>query len=158
MDKTRPWATTESHKAEHLAAAAERAEFAALAERRSDWLSGAERDFVAASNGAHRRTTLARYAAVALLVVFAVGAAWEALIANKAQQEMRAKVDELQVTQSRFLADRANQSTRDGDAATAMLLALEALPDTQSNKQRPPGRRRKRRCSRPITRCGNQSS
>lgn len=138
MDKTRRWATAGSHKVEHLAAGAEREEFAALAGRRPDWLSGAERDFVAASGRAQRRTTLAKYAAVALLVVFAVGAAREALIANKAQQEMRAKVDELQVTQSRFLADRANQSTRDGDAATAMLLALEALPDTQSNKQRPP--------------------
>ena len=137
MDKTRRWAATESHKAEHLAAGAEREEFAALAGRRPDWLSAAERDFVAASGRAQRRTTLAKYAAVASLVVFAVGAAWEALIANRAQQEMRAKVDELQVTQSRFLADRANQSTGDGDAATAMLLALEALPDTQSNKRRP---------------------
>jgi WD40 repeat protein len=51
--------------------------------------------------------------------------------------KMRAKVDELQVMQSRLLADRANQSTADGDAATAMLLALEALPDRNSDKERP---------------------
>ena len=152
MDKTRRWATTGSRKAEHLAAGAEREEFAALAARRPDWLSGAERDFVAASSRAHRRTTFVKYAAVAALVVFAIGAASAAFIANialkqsgrahqallEANDEMRAKVDELQVMQSRFLADRANQDTRDGDAATAMLLALEALPDTQSNKQRPP--------------------
>jgi WD40 repeat protein len=138
MDKTRRWATTGSRKAEHLAAGAEREEFMALAGRRPDWLSGAERDFVAASSRAHRRTTFAKYAVVAALIVFAIGAASAAFIANRAQQEIRAKVGELQVTQSRFLADRANQSTGDGDAATAMLLALEALPDTQSNKQRPP--------------------
>jgi WD40 repeat protein len=144
MDKTRRWATTGSRKAEHVAAGAEREEFAALAGRRPDWLSEAERDFVAASSRAHRRTRFAKYAAVAALVVFAIGAASAAFVAIKARQalleandEMRAKVDELQVMQSRFLADRADQSTGDGDAATAMLLALEALPDTSGNKQRP---------------------
>ena len=86
MDKTRRWATTGSRKAEHLAAGAEREEFAALAGRRPDWLSGAERDFVAASSRAHRRTTFAKYAAVAALVVFAIGAASAALIANNARQ------------------------------------------------------------------------
>ena len=86
MDKTRRWATTGSRKAEHLAAGAEREEFAALAGRRPDWLSGAERDFVAASSRAHRRTTFARYAAVAALVVFAIGAASAAFIAIKARQ------------------------------------------------------------------------
>jgi WD40 repeat protein len=152
MDKTHRWATTGSRTAEHLAAGAERAEFAALATRRPDWLSDAERDFVAASSYAHRRTTFAKYAAVAALVVFAIGAASAAFVANialkqsgrahqallEANDAMRARVHELQVMQSRFLADRANQGTRDGDAATAMLLALEALPDTQSTKQRPP--------------------
>ncbi|MBV9529830.1 MAG: TIR domain-containing protein [Bradyrhizobium sp.] len=151
MDKTRRWVSSGSRAAEHLAAGAELAEFAALAARRPGWLSSAERDFVAASNRAHRRTTLVKYAAVAALVVFAIGAGWAAFIAKsaleqsdeagqallKANDEMRAKIGELQVMQSRFLADRANQATADGDAATAMLFGLEALPDTQSNKQRP---------------------
>jgi WD40 repeat protein len=138
MDKTRRWAAAGSRKAEHLAAGAEREEFAALAGRRPEWLSGTERDFVTASSRAQRRATITKYAAVAALFLFAIGAAWQALIANRAQHEIRAKLDELQVTQSRSLADRANRSTADGDAATAMLLALEALPDTSSNKQRPP--------------------
>lgn len=152
MDKAHRWATTGSRTAEHLVTGAERAEFVALATRRPDWLSGAEHDFIAASSRAQRRTTFAKYAAIAALVVFAVGAASAAFIANialkqsdrahqallEANDELRARVDELQIMQSRFLADRANQGSRDGDAVTAMLLALEALPDKQSNKQRPP--------------------
>ena len=55
-----------------------------------------------------------------------------------ANTRISARVEELQVLQSRFLADRASQASGDGDAATAMLLALEALPDTRSGKQRPP--------------------
>ena len=56
---------------------------------------------------------------------------------SEANTRISARVEELQVLQSRFLADRANQASGDGDAATAMLLALEALPDTRSGKQRP---------------------
>jgi WD40 repeat protein len=138
MDKSRRWATTGSRMTEHLAAGAELGEFAALGERRPDWLSGAERDFVAASSRAHRRTTLSRYAAIAALVVFATAAASAAFFAYDARNALLEEVNELQVMQSRFLADRANQSSGDGDATTAMLLALEALPDTQSNNQRPP--------------------
>ena len=44
MDKARRWNITGSRDAEHLATGAERTEFAALAERRSDWLSTAERN------------------------------------------------------------------------------------------------------------------
>jgi WD40 repeat protein len=136
MHKTRRWATTVSRKAEHLAAGAEREEYAALAGRRPDWLSGAERDFVAASGRAHRRTTFVRYGAVVALAVFAIVAASAAFIAFQANISSRDKLERLQITQSRFLADRANQSTGDGDAATAMLLALEALPDRQSDRPR----------------------
>ncbi len=40
------------------------------------------------------------------------------------------------LTQSRALADLANQSLRNGDAGTALLLAVEALPDA-NGKDRP---------------------
>ncbi len=40
-------------------------------------------------------------------------------------------------TQSLFLADLANQQTAAGDAGTALLLALEALPEKPSNPDRP---------------------
>jgi Novel STAND NTPase 1/TIR domain len=54
MDKARRWNTTGSRDSEHLATGAERAEFAALAEHRSDWLSTIEREFVTASEEAER--------------------------------------------------------------------------------------------------------
>src|SRR5258707_9992308 len=121
MDKARRWNTTGSRNVEHLATGAEREEFAALATQRPDWLSVAERDFVAASGRAHRRTTFVRYGAVVALAVLAIGATWEAFIAIgalkqsdqahrallKVNQELVAKVEELQIMQSRFLADRA---------------------------------------------------
>ena len=47
------------------------------------------------------------------------------------------KRDQLLVSQSRFLVDRANQGNQAGDAGTAMLLALQALPDTRSGVERP---------------------
>jgi hypothetical protein len=42
-----------------------------------------------------------------------------------------------QLTQSHFLAEQANQHTQAGDAGTAMLLALEALPDAGDSLERP---------------------
>jgi len=52
--------------------------------------------------------------------------------AQKAPEALRraiAERDQAQVTQSRFLSDMAQQHTRRGDAGTATLLSLEALPD-----------------------------
>ena len=148
MDKSRRWATTGSRKAEHLAAGAEREEFAALAGRRPDWLSGAERDFVAASSRAHRRTTLLKICSRRC-----VGRLCDRVCGHpdaffrrpirpgrtvRGEYHDEVRVEELQVLQSRFLADRANQGERrrrcdDGDAACARSIAGHA-----SNKQRPP--------------------
>jgi WD40 repeat protein len=140
MDKTRRWAMTGSGKAEHLAAGAEREEFAALAGHRPNWLSDAERKFVATSSRAHRRTTFAKYAAIAALVVFAVGAASAAFIAINAKQDAvtershaEAQRNQAQVTQSLFLANLSRQT----DPGTALLLALEALPDPAAGVTRP---------------------
>src|SRR5262249_8894313 len=41
------------------------------------------------------------------------------------------------LTQSRFLADRSNQHVRSGDCATALLLAVEGLPDGSRDVDRP---------------------
>jgi len=49
--------------------------------------------------------------------------------AAKAERLANARLDEMQVTQSRFLADLAEQQAEAGDGMTAMLLSLEALPD-----------------------------
>jgi WD40 repeat protein len=43
----------------------------------------------------------------------------------------------LQVQKSRLLTEFANQSLRDGDPVTAALLAVEALPDLETNPERP---------------------
>jgi WD40 repeat protein len=151
MDKARRWVTTAGlGKADHLATGAEREEFAALAGRRPDWMSGVERDFVAASRRAYRRATIGRYAAVAALAVFAIGAASAAFVAiealheidvqfvaaERAKQEAITERNQAQTTQSLFLASRSEQQ-READPGTAMLLALEALPDTATGVARP---------------------
>ena len=166
IDKARRWNTTGSHDAEHLATGAERVEFSALAQRCPDWLSKAEREFVAASEGAHvaneqrirdeqerrqrltdrlRRMTTGLAATAAVLIIALVAAMWFWHGARTAEdrsrlaaQEAREQRDGLLLLQSRFLADRANQYSREGDAGTAMLLALEALPDIRDGMQRPP--------------------
>ena len=53
------------------------------------------------------------------------------------QREAEQKRNDLLVAQSRFLVDRAKQGNQAGDAGTAMLLALQALPDTRSGVERP---------------------
>jgi WD40 repeat protein len=54
-------------------------------------------------------------------------------------EKQRADIEltEAQTTQSRFLADLAQQRSADGDAGTAILLALNALPDRQAGITRP---------------------
>ena len=66
--------------------------------------------------------------------VKADAAAAKAIVAEK---QAVAELNTAQRTQSLFLADLANQSTDQGDAGTAILLALEALPDIGSEKERP---------------------
>src|SRR5262249_22287713 len=158
MDKARRWSMTGSRSAEHLATGAERTEFAALAEHRSDWLSTAEREFVADSEEAHaaderrnreeeqrkqrdterlRRLTKGLLATAAILITALIAAVWFWHGAQTAEEEASAQRNGLRLLQSRFLADLANQYTSDGDAGTAMLLAIEALPDTRGGIERP---------------------
>lgn len=142
-DKTRRW-TSEAKNREHLAAGAEREEFSALARRRQDWVSSPEVQFVEASNRAHRHRfylKAAAQAALVALVVLSGALAYRAVRASKqeraARQEATAALDQSLSTQSRFLADLAQQNIRAGDAGAAMLLALEGLPDLRSGKARP---------------------
>src|SRR5262249_18360612 len=165
MDKARRWSMSGSRSAEHLATGAERTEFAALAEHRSDWLSMAEHEFVAASEEAHaaderrnreeeqrkqrdterlRRLTKGLLATAVILIVALIAAVWFWHGAQMAEEASRVAAEEastqrngLRLLQSRFLADLANQYTSDGDAGTAMLLAIEALPDTRGGIERP---------------------
>jgi WD40 repeat protein len=165
MDKARRWSRTGGRSAEHLATGAERTEFAALAEHRPDWLSTAEREFVAVSEEAHaaderrnreevqrkqrdtdrlRQMAKALLTTAAVLIVALIAVVWfwhGAQIAEEASrlaaEEANAQRNGLLLFQSRFLADLANQYTGDGDAGTAMLLAIEALPDARGSMERP---------------------
>ena len=59
--------------------------------------------------------------------------------ADQASQRRAGKANlrEAQIAQSRFLADQARQQRATGDAGTAVLLALEALPDAAAGTDRP---------------------
>jgi WD40 repeat protein len=113
----------------------------------------------------YRRTIWTAWAVVAVLAVVTVAAVWQwrtavaqrdrAVLAEGAAkkanaqaqvnaQQAKANADkaeanlrEAQIGQSRFLADQADQRREAGDAGSAVLLALEALPDASPGKDRP---------------------
>ena len=100
-------------------------------------LPTATREFVRRSG---RRARLMQTLTAAAAVIFAAVAGvavyeWRHTVSL--QREAVEKRDQLLVSQSRFLVDRANQGNQAGDAGTAMLLALQALPDTRSGVGRP---------------------
>src|SRR5579871_2725507 len=71
-----------------------------------------------------------------------IAASREAYAQEQAREQTRQREIETQrnkalLSQSLFLADRANQQARSSDYATATLLALEGLPDESSNIDRP---------------------
>lgn len=53
------------------------------------------------------------------------------------KQKLKEQNDKLQISQSRFLAEKANQLVDEGDSYTARLLALKALPKDLDNPDRP---------------------
>ena len=57
--------------------------------------------------------------------------------AQASAEQANANLRQAQITQSRFLADLANQHRQAGDAGSAILLALEALPDAATGKAWP---------------------
>jgi len=100
-----------------------------------------QRAFIKASRDAARRRqrwTTVTSLSVALLTGVLGMLAWvqrQEAVRNEA--EARAARDRALVAQSRFLADVSRQKTHDGDAGTAMLLAIEALPDVAADRRRP---------------------
>jgi hypothetical protein len=53
------------------------------------------------------------------------------------EERLRRERDKAQITESRFLTDRAIREADAGDAVTGMLLALAALPDVRGSVERP---------------------
>jgi WD40 repeat protein len=148
MDNARRWNTADLSRNAYLASGAEREEFVALIRRRPDWPSATEHEFVTASVEEGRRqqletrrrrwVTRGLVAAVFLILIGAViGVGLAARKADVAAEQARNQRDQLLLLQSRFLADLANQRMLEGDAGTAMLLALEALPDAHGGIERP---------------------
>src|SRR5262249_58299952 len=91
-----------------------------------------------------RRLTKGLLATAVILIVALIAAVWFWHGAQMAEEASRVAAEEastqrngLRLLQSRFLADLANQYSSDGDAGTAMLLAIEALPDTRGGIERP---------------------
>ena len=110
-----------------------------LAKRWGDELDAPTRDFIRRSA---RRARLAQTLTAAAAVLFAVvaGAAIysqrRAVFlaqqeANTGREQAKNQRDQALLTQSRFLADVANQRVAADDGGTATLLALDALPDSQ---------------------------
>jgi WD40 repeat protein len=90
--------------------------------------------FIAESRRAatQRRNILSASLSAGLLMALGLAgfSYWQRTIA--AEQRDRALI-----TQSRFLADLANQHNRAKDASTAILLALQAMPDLREGVERP---------------------
>jgi WD40 repeat protein len=84
-----------------------------------------------------RRVSIGAVAA-ALLMTAVGGFAWfQWGEATKAERRADRELVKAQTTQSLFLADLARQQRTGGDAGTAALLALEALPDDTAGVARP---------------------
>ena len=113
------------------------AEAESIVRRFSGELPTATREFVQRSGRRARLMQTLTAAAAAIFAAVAVAAVVQWQHAVSARREAEDKRDQLLILQSRFLVDLANQLIRERDAGTAMLLALEALPDMRSGIERP---------------------
>jgi hypothetical protein len=75
--------------------------------------------------------------ALSLVTMLAILASYQWLEVTRQRSSVEKQRNSALLTQSRFLAYRANQETDEGDAAAGMALSLEALPDEQSSTARP---------------------
>ena len=130
--------------------------------RARDWLvarpqdlSAEERQFIKASSDhelkqrrLRRMAAVAAFLAITAFAGYALLESWKAeaekiraeentRIAQAEKQRADGELKKAQRTQSLFLADLARQKRSEGDATTAGLLALEALPDSQGEVARP---------------------
>src|SRR5262249_43951019 len=93
--------------------------------------------FVRASRNRARVRQRLMAAAAIFFFILAVAATVAGFQAYVSQQEAVRALKQAQTTQSLFLAGVARQQRIDGDAGTATLLSLEALPDSNARIIRP---------------------
>ncbi len=104
-----------------------------LATRPQD-LSLDERQFIKSSSDLESRNRRLRFAVLTISFISIIGFSFYAyMLSLRAERELQ----KAQTTQSLFLADLARQHRTAGDAGTAVLLALEALPDYAAGTNRP---------------------
>ena len=104
-----------------------------LATRPQD-LSLDERQFIKSSSDLESRNRRLRFAVLTISFISIIGFSFYAyMLSLRAERELK----KAQTTQSLFLVDLARQQRAAGDAGTAMLLALEALPDEAAGIIRP---------------------
>jgi WD40 repeat protein len=97
--------------------------------------------FIADSRKAatQRRNVLSASLGAGLVVALALAglAYWQRGIAVQNETRAQRERDAALLTQSRFLASLADQRSADNDAESALLLALEAMPDAATGSERP---------------------
>jgi WD40 repeat protein len=85
--------------------------------------------FIDASARKERRRQRRGYLVAAVFGVAAVVAVGESLEAFRQQRNAEQNLTQALITQAHFLSEAADRRLAEGDAGTAVLLALEALPD-----------------------------
>jgi WD40 repeat protein len=86
----------------------------------------------------HQRTIRTAWAAAGVLALVTVVAVWQWREATHQRDQALANLREAQIAQSRFLSDQARAKDEAGDAGTATLLALEGLPDAETERPEVP--------------------
>jgi WD40 repeat protein len=85
--------------------------------------------FIDASTRKERRRQRRGYLLATVFAIAAIAAVVATIYAGRLQQSAEQNLTQALLTQAHFLSEGANQNLGNGDAGTAMLLALEALPD-----------------------------
>jgi WD40 repeat protein len=145
------WAQAEDkNKKEHLARGYDLSLDRDLATRRPSWIAGSERAYIDASGRAAVTAARTKQIAIAALVILTfIASAFGYYAGNQrnladaelkralsAEAETNRQKERSQFTESGLLARVSAEQIGEDDPGSALLLALEALPDNKANVQR----------------------
>jgi hypothetical protein len=94
-------------------------------------------DFIDTSSRKARQRQRRGYVLAGVFACVAIAALGAGVLAWLQEQAANENRDKALLTQSRFLADLANQAMRSGDLSVGLVLALDALPDAGASVSRP---------------------